>query len=82
MLPLSIFSVNLLSDNLLLLAAALFFVAILISKLGAKIGVPALLLFLILGMVAGADGIGVKLEDYELAESIGHFAMSIILFYG
>ena len=82
MLPLSIFSVSLLSDNLLLLASVLVFFAILITKVGAKFGAPSLLLFLLLGMLAGADGIGLKFEDYEIAESIGHFAMTIILFTG
>ena len=82
MIPLSIFSVNLLSDNLLLLASMLVFAAILITKLGAKIGTPTLLLFLLLGMFAGEDGLGLKFEDFELAESIGHFAMTIILFAG
>lgn len=82
MLPLSIFSVNLLSDNLLLLASVLVFFAILITKIGARFGAPSLLLFLLLGMIAGADGVGLKFEDYHIAESIGHFAMTIILFTG
>ena len=42
MLPLSIFSVNLLSDNLLLLASVLVFFAILITKVGARFGAPSL----------------------------------------
>ncbi|MBR4568439.1 MAG: potassium/proton antiporter [Bacteroidales bacterium] len=82
MLPLSIFSVNILSDNLLLLASVLVFFAILITKIGARFGAPSLLLFLLLGMIAGADGVGLKFEDYHIAESIGHFAMTIILFTG
>ena len=82
MLPLSIFSVNLLSDNLLLLASILVFFAILITKVGARFGAPSLLLFLLLGMVVGADGLGLKFDDYEAAEAIGHFAMTIILFTG
>ena len=82
MVPLSIFSINLLSDHLLLLTSVLIFVAILVTKLGTRFGAPSLLLFLILGMVAGADGIGLKFEDYEVAESIGHFAMTVILFTG
>ena len=82
MLPLSIFSVNLLSDNLLLLASVLVFFAILITKIGARFGAPSLLLFLLLGMIVGADGVGLKFEDYHIAESIGHFAMTIILFTG
>ena len=73
--PLSIFSVNLLSDNLLLLASLLVFAAILITKLGTRIGTPTLLLFLLLGMLAGEDGLGLEFEDFELAESIGHFAI-------
>ena len=81
-LPLSIFSLNLLSDNLLLLASILVFFAILITKLGTKIGTPTLLLFLLLGMAVGADGVGLTFNDYEIAESIGHFAMTIILFAG
>ena len=79
---LSIFSVNLLSDNLLLLGAVLVFFAILITKVGTKFGAPSLLLFLLLGMAVGADGLGLHFEDYEIAESIGHFAMTIILFTG
>ena len=80
MLPLSIFSVNLLSENLLLLCSVLIFVAILVTKLGSRFGVPSLLLFLLLGMAVGADGLGLHFDDYEVAESIGHFAMTIILF--
>ena len=82
MLPLSIFSVNLLSDNLLLLASILVFFAILITKIGARFGAPSLLLFLLLGLIVGADGVGLRFEDYHIAESIGHFAMTIILFTG
>ena len=77
---LSIFSVNLLSENLLLLCSILIFVAILVTKLGSRFGVPSLLLFLLLGMAVGADGLGLHFDDYEVAESIGHFAMTIILF--
>ena len=77
---LSLFAVNLLSENLLLLLSILIFTAILVSKVGARYGVPSLLLFLLIGMLVGADGIGLKFENYEIAETIGHFAMTIILF--
>ena len=80
MIPLSIFTVNLLSENLLLLASVLVFVAILVTKVGSKLGAPSLLLFLLLGMAVGEDGLGLHFADYKLAESIGHFAMTIILF--
>ena len=81
MTPLPALSVNLLlSDNLLLLASLLVIAAVLITKVGTRFGVPVLLLFLLLGMVAGPDGLGLTFDNYELAESIGHFAMVVILF--
>lgn len=80
MTPLSVFSVSLMSDNMLLLASVLIFAAIIISKAGSRLGTPSLLLFLLLGMVAGPDILGLRFDDYELAESIGHFAMTVILF--
>ena len=80
MIPLSIISVNLLSENLLLLCSILIFAAVLVTKVGTRFGVPSLLLFLLLGMAVGQDGLGLHFADYEVAESIGHFAMTIILF--
>ena len=77
MIPLA---VNLLSENLLLLLSILIFAAVLVTKVGSRYGIPSLLLFLLLGMAVGADGMGVHFDNYETAESIGHFAMTIILF--
>ena len=68
------------SDTLLLLVSLLVIAAVLVTKVGTRFGVPALLLFLLLGMAAGEDGLGLSFDNYELAESIGHFAMVIILF--
>ncbi len=81
-MPLSVFSINILSENLLLMVSVLVFIAILLTKIGTRFGMPSLLLFLIIGMVAGADGIGLRFEEHEMAESIGHFAMTIILLAG
>lgn len=82
MVPLSVFSINILSENVLLLVSVLVFIAIILTQIGTKFGVPSLLLFLVIGMIAGTDGIGIHFEDYHLGESIGHFAMTIILFTG
>lgn len=79
---LSVFSVSLLSDNLLLLASLLVFAALLVSKVGYRFGVPTLLLFVVVGMLAGPDGMGLHFENYEIAEFIGHFAMTVILLTG
>ena len=76
----ALLTVNLLSDHLLLLCSVLIFAAVLVTKVGSRYGVPSLLLFLLLGMLAGEDVLGVRFDDFELAEHIGHFAMTIILF--
>ena len=73
-------AVNLVSEHLLLLCSILIFAAVLVTKVGSRYGVPSLLLFLLLGMLAGEDVLGVHFDDFELAENIGHFAMTIILF--
>lgn len=79
---LSVLSFSLLSDNLLLLVSVLVFAALLVSKIGYRFGVPTLLLFVAVGMLAGPDGMGIHFENYEIAEFIGHFAMTVILLTG
>ncbi len=79
-MPLSFFSVSLMSEHLLLFLSVLIFAALLVMKVGSRFGVPSLLLFLIMGMVAGADGLGLEFADYEGAEFIGHLALTIIIF--
>lgn len=66
----------------LLLFSILFFVSILAGKASSRFGVPALLLFLAVGMVFGRDGIGINFENIEIAKSIGTVALCIILFSG
>ena len=73
-------AVSLVSEHLLLLFSILIFAAVLVTKVGSRYGVPSLLLFLLLCMAAGEDVLGVRFDDFELAENIGHFAMTIILF--
>ena len=46
MIPLSLFSVNIVSEYLLLLVSLLVFIAIMIIKVGARLGMPSLLLSL------------------------------------
>ena len=68
------------SGGFLLLVAILIFIAILVTKVGARFGVPSLLLFLLLGMLLGPDGLGLESVDYETAQHFGHLAMTVILF--
>ncbi len=82
MIPLSIFNIDISSANLILLVSALMIVAILMAKVGTRFGVPTMLLFLIIGMIAGEDSIGIRIDNLNVAEFLGHFAMTIILLSG
>lgn len=70
------------AENILLLGAILVFCSILISKTGHKFGIPSLLLFLIVGMLFGSDGLGLQFGNAGQAQFIGMMALSIILFSG
>lgn len=71
------------SEPFLLAAAALVLGGVLASKLASRLGVPALLLFLGLGMLAGSDGPGnIDFTDVELTQGIGVAALALILFDG
>ena len=69
-------------DNFLLVGSILLLVSIVASK-SNRFGVPALLLFLIVGILAGSEGIGgIYFEDAQLAKFIGLVALILILFSG
>ncbi|MCW5892660.1 MAG: potassium/proton antiporter [bacterium] len=69
----------------LVLAATgtLLLVATLVSPVSQRLGVPALVLFIVLGMIAGSDGLGgIPFDDYAFAFRIGSIALVLILFDG
>lgn len=75
-------------EFVLLILSFLFFVSIFADKIGYKYGVPALLLFLAVGMFFGSHGMtsligmsGVEI-DIEVAQALSTMAMCIILFTG
>jgi cell volume regulation protein A len=70
------------SENILLIGSLLLFVSIWVSKTGYRFGVPALLLFLIVGMFFGSDGLGLQFNNTGQAQFIGMVALSVILFSG
>lgn len=70
------------AGNILFIGSILLFVSVIVGKTGYKFGVPALLLFLIVGMIFGSDGLGLQFHNADEAQFIGMVALSIILFSG
>jgi len=70
-------------DNILLIGSILLLISILASKTSFRFGVPVLLFFLIVGMLAGSDGIGhIQFDNPKIAQFIGVVALNFILFSG
>ncbi len=70
-------------ELILMMAAGLLLISVLVSKISDRSGIPALLLFLSLGMLAGSDGLGlIYFDDPALTQFIGIVALNLILFAG
>ncbi|HKT58802.1 MAG TPA: potassium/proton antiporter [Gemmatimonadales bacterium] len=68
---------------LLTTAGVLMTASVLFSRASQRIGVPIALLFLLIGMLAGSEGIGgIAFEDYRFAFRLGSLALALILFDG
>lgn len=74
---------NLTIENILLVGSLLLFVSIIVGKTSYKFGVPTLLLFLAIGMLAGSEGIGgIHFDNPQIAQFIGIVSLNFILFSG
>ncbi|MBN1396437.1 MAG: potassium/proton antiporter [Bacteroidetes bacterium] len=70
-------------EYLLLIGSLLILISIAFVKLSDNMGVPTLLLFLCIGMLAGSEGPGgIYFNDPHLAQSIGIITLVFILFSG
>jgi len=70
-------------DTLILVGATLLIVAILSNTLSSRIGVPGLVIFMAVGMLAGEEGVGgIAFDAYPLAHAVGTLALVLILFDG
>lgn len=70
-------------NQLIFLGGGLAIISILATRLSAKLGAPLLLIFLILGMLAGEDGVvGLHFSNFNLTFGVGSVALAIILFEG
>lgn len=70
-------------EIVILVGGMLILAGIASSKVSARLGMPVLVLFLAVGMLAGSEGIGrIPFDDFRLAHGIGTVALAIILFDG
>ncbi len=70
-------------ESILIIGSFLLFVSILASKISTKLGIPTLLIFLAVGMLAGSDGIGgISFHNAALAKTVGAVTLTLILFSG
>ncbi len=70
-------------ENIILIGSILLLISIVAGKTSYKFGVPTLLLFLTVGMIAGTDGIGgIHFNNPQLAQFIGIVSLNFILFSG
>ena len=68
------------AENTLLIGSILLFVSIIVGKTGYRFGVPDLLLFLVVCMLFGSDGLGFQFHSAKTAQFIDMAAISIIIF--
>ena len=69
-------------EAVLLVGAVVLIVAIVAARVGARVGLPSLLLFLGLGVVMGDSVLGLRFDDADLAQSLGMTALALILAEG
>lgn len=74
---------NFTTENFLLIGSILLLISIIAGKASYRFGIPTLILFLTIGMLAGSDGIGgIYFDDPKLARFIGIVSLNFILFSG
>lgn len=71
------------TENIILVGSLLLLISIIAGKTSYRFGVPTLLLFLTIGMLAGTDGIGgINFDNPKAAQFVGVIALNFILFSG
>ncbi len=70
-------------EYILLVLSVLILISITLTKISENLGLPALILFLVVGMLAGSDGPGkIHFDNVYIAQYVGIVALIFILFSG
>ena len=69
-------------DQILLIGAVVMLVAILAVRLSVRAGLPSLLVYLLMGVLLGESGLGIRFEDANIAHALGFAALVLILAEG
>ncbi|HRP89951.1 MAG TPA: potassium/proton antiporter [Edaphocola sp.] len=70
-------------ENILFIGSVLLLISIFLSKTSTRLGVPALILFLSIGMLSGSEGVGnINFDNPTVAQFIGVVSLNFILFSG
>ena len=69
-------------EILMALGGLLLLMCVFANRISSKLGIPSLLVFLAVGMIAGSDGAGIQFYSAKLSNYIGSFALAFILFAG
>ena len=70
------------SNEILFVCSVVLISGVLIGKMSYRLGLPLLLVFLLVGMGFGVDGLGLEFENMDMAQFIGMVSLCIILFSG
>ncbi len=75
--------VEILLNNFLFSGSVILLLSVLLSKSSGRFGLPILIIFLFIGILAGSEGVmGIHFENYELTHSLSLIALCLIIFSG
>jgi potassium/hydrogen antiporter len=69
-------------DTFLLVGAGVTLLAILAVRLSSRAGLPSLLIYLLMGVLLGDNGLGINFDNAALAQALGFAALAVILAEG
>lgn len=69
-------------EGFLAVAGVLMLLCVFANRISSRYGIPSLLIFLAVGMLAGSDGLGIQFSDARISNYAGSVALTFILFSG